>query len=73
MTSAISNAPIAVEHLGVHPSSARSQRGLEVPKLQKVIIPDLFVSFIAQRPKPNPYYEKVKKASEEWMMGYVKI
>ena len=71
MTSAISNAPIAIKHLGGVPSSLKHQRGIESPKPQKVIIPDLFVSFVAQRPKPNPYYEKVKRDSEEWMMGYV--
>lgn len=32
-----------------------------------IMIPDLFVSFVAQRPKLNPYYEEVKGASEAWM------
>ena len=40
-------------------------------ELQRVVIPDLFVSFFAQRPKPNPYYEVIKKESEAWMKQYV--
>ncbi|KAK2752859.1 hypothetical protein FQN54_008012 [Arachnomyces sp. PD_36] len=39
------------------------------PTFAKVFIPDLFVSFVAQRPQPNPYYEEVKRESEEWMKG----
>ena len=37
---------------------------------EKIVIPDLFVSFVSQRPKPNPYYETVKKDSEAWMKEY---
>ena len=44
--------------------------GSKYPKADKVIIPDLFVSFVSQRPKPNPYYELVKSQSETWMMEY---
>lgn len=36
-------------------------------EIEKVIIPDLFVSFIAQRPNPNQHYEEVKKESVAWM------
>ena len=39
-------------------------------ELKKVVIPDLFVSFVAQRPNPNPYYEVIKKESEAWMKQY---
>ena len=39
-------------------------------ELKTVVIPDLFVSFVAQRPKPNPYYEVIKKESEAWMKQY---
>ena len=41
--------------------------------LQRVVIPDLFVSFMAQTPKPNPYYDVVKKESETWMKKYVLV
>ena len=37
---------------------------------KSVIIPDLFVLFVSQRPKPNPYYEVIKKESEAWMKQY---
>ena len=43
------------------------------PELKRVIIPDLFVSFISQRPKLNPYYEVIKKESEAWMKQYETI
>ena len=36
-------------------------------------MPDLFVSFISQRPKPNPYYEVIKEESETWMKQYETI
>ena len=39
-------------------------------ELKRVVIPDLFVSFISQGPKPNPYYEVIKKESEAWMKQY---
>lgn len=39
-------------------------------EVKTVVIPDLFVSFISQRPKPNPYYEVIKKESEAWMKQY---
>lgn len=39
-------------------------------ELRSVVIPDLFVSFISQKPKPNPYYEVIKKESEAWMKQY---
>lgn len=28
-------------------------------------IPDLFVSFVAQRPTPNPFYEQVKRQTNQ--------
>ena len=34
------------------------------------MIPDLFVSFVSQKPIPNPYYEVIKKESEAWMKQY---
>ncbi|KAE8148096.1 isoprenoid synthase domain-containing protein [Aspergillus avenaceus] len=33
---------------------------------EPIRIPDLFVSFLCQEPKPHPSHEKVKKASEDW-------
>lgn len=33
----------------------------------KVFIPDMFVSFVSQKPRSNPYYDIVKLKSEEWM------
>ena len=32
-----------------------------------VILPDMFVSFLSQKPSVNPHYEKVKRESEAWI------
>lgn len=32
-----------------------------------VLLPDMFVSFLAQKPRVNPHYERVRKESEEWI------
>lgn len=32
-----------------------------------VTIPDMFVSFLAQEPRINPHYERVKGESEAWI------
>ena len=34
---------------------------------EKIFIPDLFVSFVSQKPTLNPYYEVVKQEYESWM------
>ncbi|KAG8528296.1 uncharacterized protein KY384_007213 [Bacidia gigantensis] len=32
-----------------------------------VLLPDMFVSFLSQKPKVNPHYAKVKKEAEVWI------
>lgn len=32
-----------------------------------VLLPDMFVSFLAQKPRINPHYEKIKIESEAWI------
>ena len=39
-------------------------------EMKKVVIPDLFISFVSQRPRVNPHYEVMKKESEAWMKRY---
>ena len=39
-------------------------------EITKVVLPDLFVSFVSQKPKINPYYELVKQESLAWMKKY---
>ena len=53
--------------------NCRTEQSPRQPELKRVIIPDLFVSFISQRPKLNPYYEVIKKESEAWMKQYETI
>ena len=37
-----------------------------------VLLPDMFVSFLAQNPRVNPHYEKVKEESEAWINKYAR-
>ena len=52
---------------------SRTDQSPRQPELNRVKIPDLFVSFVSQRPKLNPYYEVMKKESEAWMKQYETI
>ena len=36
-----------------------------------VLLPDMFVSFLAQKPRVNPHYESVKNESELWINGSI--
>jgi hypothetical protein len=38
----------------------------------KALIPDLFVSWVAQRPRVNPFYEEVASESLLWMKECVR-
>ena len=53
--------------------TCRTDQTSRQPEPKRVIIPDLFVSFISQRPSTNPYYEVMKKDSEAWMKQYETI
>ena len=37
-----------------------------------VLLPEMFVSFLAREPTVNPNYERVKADSEAWLIGLVK-
>ena len=51
----------------------RTDQSPRQPEQKRVVIPDLFVSFVSQRPKLNPNYEVTKKESEAWMKQYETI
>ena len=36
-----------------------------------VLLPDMFVSFLARKPRINPHYATVKAESEAWMVRSV--
>lgn len=36
-----------------------------------VLLPDMFVSFLAQKPRVNPHYATIKAESEAWMERFV--
>jgi hypothetical protein len=37
------------------------------PKQITVLLPDMFQTFLKQKPLVNPHYEDVKMESEEWL------
>lgn len=53
--------------------TCREDQAPQQHELKRVKIPDLFVSFVSQRPRLNPYYEVMKNESEEWMKQYETI
>lgn len=71
ISSVINNVAFPIMDIGISPSNNCDSKPYS-SDANKVIIPDLFVSFISQRPKPNRYYEEVKGQSKEWMKEYVK-
>ena len=64
--------PAAVEPFSLDTETARDEETdeMRIRGEDTVVIPDLFVSFVAQRPKPNPFHEEIKKESIAWMMRY---
>lgn len=50
---------------------ANPKAGLGPLEKIKITIPDMFVSFMAQKPVVNPHYEQVKAESEAWIAEYI--
>ena len=42
-----------------------------VPARLPVLLPDMFASFLAQKPRVNPHYQRIKMESEKWINEYV--
>lgn len=40
---------------------------------EHLLLPDLFISFMAPEPRLNPRYEEVKQVSESWIAEYVMV
>ena len=40
----------------------------EQPDAVQVILPEMFLFFMARSPRVNPYYEVVRRESEEWLL-----
>ena len=40
-------------------------------EMMPVLLPDMFVSFLAQKPRVNPHYATIKTESEAWMERFV--
>lgn len=60
---------ITSKTLGSTPTSeARSEEDAVPEGMMR--IPDLFVSWAAQKPRVNPFYEEVKPQVEEWFKVY---
>ena len=37
----------------------------------KVVLPEMFVLFLAQTPRVNPHYENIRQESESWLLESV--
>ena len=37
---------------------------------EQVVLPDMFISFMAQQPRLHPRYQEVKRESESWIAKY---
>ena len=57
-------------HLSNHDTPEHEQNAPQVRI--PVLLPDMFVSFLAQNPRVNPHYEKVKRESEAWINKYAR-
>jgi hypothetical protein len=53
--------------------SALTNGNLLIPERIEVIIPDMFVSFMAMTPKVNPHYEQARAESEKWIIEQVSL
>lgn len=40
----------------------------EQPDAVQVTLPEMFLFFLAQNPRVNPYYENIRRESEEWLL-----
>jgi hypothetical protein len=37
----------------------------------QVVLPEMFLLFLAQTPRVNPHYEDIRRESEAWLLKYV--
>ena len=35
----------------------------------EIVLPEMFLFFLAQNPRVSPHYEVIKKESEDWLLG----
>lgn len=63
----------AMRHVFPNRTTSRQQKRSVCSDTQRdlVKIPDLFVSWASQRPRVNPFYEKVQPDFERWFREYV--
>lgn len=54
-----------------YPLQAQSEEQYDLEIDDHVTIPDMFVSFLAQKPQINPHYDRVKGESEAWIAELV--
>lgn len=44
---------------------------LEQDGVVQVVLPEMFLLFLAQSPRMNPHYEDIRRESEAWLLKYV--
>jgi hypothetical protein len=44
----------------------------QAPEMVQITLPNLFTDLLAETPRINPHYEKVREESEKWINEYKK-
>ena len=44
---------------------------LEQDAVSQIVLPDMFLLFLAQSPRVNPHYEDIGRESEAWLLKSV--
>ena len=45
----------------------------EAPEMVQIMLPDLFTDLLAETPRINPHYERVRDESEQWIIEYESV
>ena len=40
------------------------------PEMVQIMLPDLFTDLLAETPRINPHYERIRGESEQWIIEY---
>ena len=62
---ALESTPVTAMHSMTQDTPKHEQNA--PPVRIPVLLPDMFVSFMARKPRVNPHYEKVREESEAWI------
>lgn len=52
-------------------TTSSMEHTLERDAVVQVVLPEMFLFFLAQSPRVNPHYEDIRRESEEWLLKSV--